>query len=205
MIRINLLAVERGATTRASLIPAAHRVTIAASVILIGAALLVGWWFWSLQRTSRAIDEGIAAAEVETQQLRSVLLQVQQFETRKAQLQQRVTLIEQLRRGQTGPVHMLDEISQAVPDRLWLTEMTQKGQDLTIAGMTTSMTGLSDFVARLESSQWFKRPVDIIDSEVSSDPKNGDLVKFSVKATFDNPEAPPAAAPAAPAPAAPAR
>ena len=141
-------------------------------------------------------DRDIAQAEVETQQLRSVLSQVQKFEARKAQLQQRVTLIEQLRRGQTGPVHMLDEISRALPEQLWLTQMTQKGQDITLAGMTTSLTGVSDLVANLESSSWFKKPVDIIDSEMSSDPKRGDLVKFSVKATINNPDAPPP--PAAP-------
>src|SRR5690606_1598473 len=158
---------------------------------LLGTALLLGWWFWSLRQTSSQLDDDIARAEVETQQLRSVLSQVQQFEARKAQLQQRVTLIEQLRRGQAGPVHMLAEISKSVPDRLWLTELTQKDQELTIGGMTTSMTGLSDFVAGLEGSTWFAKPVDIIDSQVSSDPKTGDLVKFSVKATFNNPEAPP--------------
>jgi len=198
MIRINLLAVERGAAKRTTLIPAVHRVTIGASLILLGTALLIGWWFWSLRQTSLQIDDGIARAETETQQLRSVLAQVQKFEARKAQLQQRVTLIEQLRRGQTGPVHLLDEISKAVPDRLWLTEMTQKGQDITLAGMTTSMTGISDFLAGLEASSWFKKPVDIIDSEMSTDPKTGDLVKFSVKATINNPEAPaPVPAPAA--------
>lgn len=190
MIRINLLAVERGAATRTTLIPAAHRVTIAASLILLATALVLGWWFWSLRQTSIQLDDEIARAEVETQQLRSVLTQVQQFETRKAQLQQRVTLIEQLRRGQSGPVHMLDEISRSLPERLWLTEMSQKGQEITLAGMTTSMTGLSDFIAGLESSSWFKKPVDIIDSQVASDPKSGDLVKFSVKATFHDPEAP---------------
>jgi Tfp pilus assembly protein PilN len=68
--------------------------------------------------------------------------------------------------------------------------MTQKGDDITIAGMTTSLTGVSDFVASLETSSWFKRPIDIIDSQMASDPKTGDLVKFSVKATFTNPEAP---------------
>ena len=106
--------------------------------------------------------------EREMQQLRSVLAQVQKFEASKAQLQQRVTLIEQLRRGQSGPVHILDEISKAVPERLWLTDMTQKGDDIVLAGMTTSLTGLSDFVANLEGSTWFKKPVDIVDSQVMS-------------------------------------
>ena len=195
MIRINLLAVERGAAKRAALIPAAHRVTIAASLILLTTALLVGWWYWSLSQASHQVDEEIARAEAETQQLRSVLAQVQQFETRKAQLQQRVTLIEQLRRGQNGPVHVLDQISRAVPDRLWLTEMTQKGDELTISGMTTALTGVSDFVANLEASSWFRRPVDIIDSEMSSDPKTGEIVKFSIKARINNPDAPASPAP----------
>lgn len=197
MIRINLLAVDRGATKRAALIPAAHRVTIAASLILLATALLVGWWYWSLHDTSQRLDEDLARAEAETQQLRSVLAQVQKFEARKAQLQQRVTLIEQLRRGQSGPVHMIDEVSRAVPDRLWLTEMAQKGDELTITGMTTALTGVSDFVANLENSAWFKRPVDIIDSEMSPDPKAGELVKFSIRARLNSPGAPPAPAPAA--------
>jgi len=189
LIRINLLAVERGAARRTTLIPAAQRVTVGASLILLGGGLAIGWWFWSLGQTSRRLDEDIARAETETQQLRSVLAQVQKFETQRAQLQQRVTLIEQLRQGQTGPVHVLDEISTAIPERLWLTELSQTVDVLTINGNTTSLTGVSDFVANLEASGWFKRPVDIVDTQMSQDAKTGDLVKFSVKATINNPAA----------------
>ena len=192
MIRINLLAVDRERTKRrGALIPAAHRVTIAASLILLGTALVIGWWFLSLRQASILVDDEIARAELETQQLRSVLAQVQKFESRKAQLQQRVSLIEQLRRGQSGPVHMLDELSRAVPERLWLTELVQKGDEFTISGMTTSLTGLSDFVAALGNSSWFKSPIEIIDSQVQTDAKTGEMFKFSIKATFTNPEAPP--------------
>jgi type IV pilus assembly protein PilN len=198
MIRINLLAVDRERTKRGALIPAAQRVTIAASLILIGTALFVGWWFWSLHQASGRVDADLVRGEREMQQLRSVLAQVQKFEASKAQLQQRVTLIEQLRRGQSGPVHILDEISKAVPERLWLTDMTQKGDDIVLAGLTTSLTGLSDFVANLEGSTWFKKPVDIVDSQVISDPKTGDIFKFSVKAVFNNPEAPPPPPPPTP-------
>ena len=151
----------------------------------------VGWWFWSLRQNSIRIDEEIARAEIQTQQLRSVLAQVQKFEARKAQLQQRVSLIEQLRAGQCGPVHVLDEISKSLPDRLWLTDMTQAGNEFTIGGMTTSMTAVSDFIANLEATRWFKRPVEIVDSQVQTDLKAGDLVKFSVKAQFQDPAAPP--------------
>jgi type IV pilus assembly protein PilN len=191
MIRINLLSVDRERTKRAVLIPPGQRVTLAASLIVIATFLFVGWWFWSLHQASVRVDEDLAKGEREMQQLRSVLAQVQKFESSKAQLQQRVTLIEQLRRGQSGPVHVIDEIGKAVPERLWLTELTQKGDDIVLAGMTTSFTGLSDFVANLESSTWFKKPIDIVDSQVMTDAKSGDIFKFSVKAVFNNPEAPP--------------
>jgi type IV pilus assembly protein PilN len=194
MIRINLLAVERSRTKRTAFIAPAQRVTIAAILILLSTVLVVGWWYWSLRQTSLVLDEEIAKGDAETQQLRSVLVQVQKFEARKAQLQQRVSLIEQLRRGQTGPVHVLDEISRAIPDRLWLTEITQKDAEFKIDGMTTSLQELSTFVANLESSRWFRKPVDIVDSQAQNE-KDAELFKFTVKATFNDPDAHAAAAP----------
>jgi type IV pilus assembly protein PilN len=199
MIRINLLAVERKAAKAPRVfIPAAHRVTIGASLILIATILGIGWWFMSLRQRSAQIDQDIAKAEAETVKLRSVLAEVQKFEARKAQLTQRVTLIEQLRRGQSAPVHVLDEISKSLPDRVWLSEMKQVGSDFTISGFAASLPSLSDFVANLEATKWFKRPVEIIDSQVQTDPKAGDLVKFSIRGALNDPEAPPPP-PAAPA------
>jgi type IV pilus assembly protein PilN len=191
MIRINLLAVERErARKRVVLIPAAHRVTIGATVILIGTAALIGWWFWSLHQQSAQLDIDLAQAETETRQIRSVLEQVRKFESQKATLQQRVTLIEQLRSGQYAPVHLLDEVSKSVPDRLWLNDLKQAGADFTIAGMTDSMTAVSDFVANLEGTRWFKKPVEILDSQVQTDAKAGDLIKFQIKAQFVDPTTP---------------
>jgi type IV pilus assembly protein PilN len=187
MIRINLLAAERTLSKpQRTLIPAAQRVTLGAGILIVATAAGIGWWYWSLQTESRRIDAEIARAETETQQLRSVLSQVQKFETRKAQLQQRVTLIERLRKGQTAPVHLLDEISRSVPDRLWLTGMTQQGPSFTLDGQTTSLTALSDFVANLEASPWFKRPVEIVDSQVDHNPQTGELVRFTVKANMND-------------------
>jgi type IV pilus assembly protein PilN len=205
MIRINLLAVDRQRTkkTRAVLIPPAHRVTVGACAILLATVTGMGAWFWSLHQTSKSVDAEIARAETETVQLRGVLSQVQKFEARKAQLQQRVGLIEQLRKGQAAPVHVLDNISRSLPERLWLTEMKQAGAEFTITGFATSLTALSDFVGNLETTKWFKRPVEIVDSQVQSDPKTGELVRFSIKATFTDPDAPATPAPAAKPPARP--
>jgi len=198
VIRINLLAVERARAKKPRiLISAAHRVTIGASLVLIATILGIGWWFLALRQRSAQIDQDIVKAETEAVKLRSVLAQVQKFEARKAQLTQRVTLIEQLRKGQSAPVHVLDEISRSLPERLWLTEVRQVGSDFTIMGYTASLPSLSDFVANLEATKWFKRPVEILDSQVTSDKLAGDLVKFSIKGALNDPEAPPPLPPAA--------
>ena len=195
MIRINLLAVERERvrSKRVVLIPAAHRVTVGATVILVGTAVLLGWWFLTLRQQSAQLDIDLTQAETETRQIRSVLEQVRKFESQKAMLQQRVTLIEQLRKGQYAPVHLLDEVSKSLPDRLWLSDLTQTGAEFTIGGMTDSLTAVSDFVANLEGTRWFKKPVEILDSQVQADAKAGDLIKFQIKAQFNDPTAPVAA------------
>jgi type IV pilus assembly protein PilN len=198
MIRINLLAAERdrGKKKAVTLGTAGQKLTIGCSLILILAVLFIGWRYWALARESNQLDAEISAAQQETTRLHSVIMQVQQFEQRKAQLQQRVVLIEQLRKGQTGPVHMLDQISRALPAMLWLTELKQVGTDVVIDGKCTTLTGLSEFVSNLEASGYFKRSVEIVSTttEAVAQPAS-ELIKFTIKGVFQQPdEAKPAVA-----------
>src|SRR6476469_10419766 len=176
MIRINLLAAEkeRGKKKAAIFGTTGQKMTIGCSTLLVLAALFVGWRYWSLSHPSAALDAEIAAAQQETVRLYSVIQQVQQYEQRKAQLQQRVVLIEQLRKGQTGPVHMLDQVSRAMPPMLWLTELKQNEKmpgEVLIDGRCTTLTGLSDFVANLEASGYFKKSVEIVSTVAEAMPQ----------------------------------
>ena len=122
--------------------------------------------------------------------MRAIILQVQQFELQKAQLQQRVVLIEQLRKSQSGPVHMLDQISRALPPMLWLTELKQTDDSVMIDGRCMVVTSLTDFVTSLEASGYFKKSIDIVSSQtepLAAPP--GELVRFTIKATFQQPAA----------------
>jgi type IV pilus assembly protein PilN len=192
MIRINLLAAERDKSKKKAVTfgTAGQKLTIGCSLILVLAVLFIGWRYWALSRDSSALDAEIAAAQQETTRLHSVILQVQQFEQRKAQLQQRVVLIEQLRKGQTGPVHMLDQISRALPQMLWLVELKQTptGADVVIDGKCTTLTGLSEFVSNLEASGYFKRSIEIVDTktEMAGAPPS-EIIRFTIKATFQQP------------------
>jgi type IV pilus assembly protein PilN len=194
MIRINLLASDRKAAKKvAGGFQAGQKIAVGCSLILIVAALFVGWRYWSLQQESARLDKDIADAQMETVRLTSILQQVKQFEERKAQLQERVGLIEQLRKSQTGPVHMLDQISRALPPMVWLTELKQTDEGVTIDGRCTALTSLSDFIASLEASGYFRRSIEIMSSqsEALTTPP-GEVVKFSIKAHFQQPGESPA-------------
>lgn len=200
MIRINLLAAERARTKKKAVTfgTVGQKLTIGCSLILILAGLFVGWRYWSLSRESAQLDADISAAQQETGRLHTIIQQVQQFEQRKAQLQQRVVLIEQLRKSQTGPVHMLDQISRSLPSMLWLTELKQTGDSVVIDGRSTTLTGLSEFVSNLEASGYFKRSIEIVSTQTEPLPQPpGELVRFSIRAQFQQPGQAPA--PATPA------
>ena len=97
-------------------------------------------------------------------------------------------LIEQLRKGQGAPVHMIDELSKAMPEMLWLTELKQDGGDLTLDGRCTTLTALSDFVGNLERIGYFAAPSRF--STARSKPAAApaaELIKFTLKATFAMP------------------
>ena len=195
MIRINLLAVERDRAKRRPVTTtgqtAQQKVTLACSMVLVLAGLAVGWWYWTLQKQASRIEEEIATGQREAARLQTLILQVKQFETRKAQLQERVALIEDLRKGQPGPVHILDEISRSLPDLLWLSEIKQAGKELTITGRCTAMPALSDFVGNLELGGYFNKPVEVNEAQVDQGqraPGGVDVIRFSVKATIATPK-----------------
>jgi type IV pilus assembly protein PilN len=207
MIRINLIAGERRSVKPAGpSLQAGQKVTVAGSLILVLTAVGVGWRYWTVGQTEAALASGIEAARREERRLAEVLSQVADFEARRAELQRRVALIDELRRGQTAPVHMIDQISRSLPDMTWLTSVTQQNYDVTIKGRCTTLTALSDFVGNLEATRYFRRPVEIVSSEVAAGQKEGpELIDFTIRGTFQMAGIEPPAAPARPARKAPAK
>jgi type IV pilus assembly protein PilN len=206
MIRINLIAGERRAAKSAGRsFQVGQKITVAGSLLLVIAAAIVGWLYWTVMQDREAVTRDIDAARREESRLAEVLKQVADFEANRAQLQQRVALIDELRKGQNAPVHMIDQISRALPEMTWLTSMKQENYDITMEGRCLSLTALSDFVSNLEASRYFRRPVEIIESTVLPNQDGPQLIRFVIKGTFQMTgiDVKPAAAPPKPAPAPP--
>ena len=187
MIRINLLGVERQKVKAAAFDISQHTGALCVALLVLTSAG-TGWWFWSLRQESVQVDADTARANRETTRLKSVLNEVQQFEARTKQLQERVQLIERLRGGQSLPVQLLDHISRSLPDMLWLTSLQQEGSAVTIEGRSTTLIALSDFVGNLGSNPLLVKPIEIVNSQVEpgqAASKSGqatpDLISFTVR------------------------
>jgi Tfp pilus assembly protein PilN len=198
MIRINLVAGERRAVKgTARKFDLSQKMTVVGSVIVLVTMLLIGWRFWALGQHESQLGQDIDAARREEARLAEVLKQVATFEQQRQQLKDRVALIDELRKGQNAPVHMIDQISRSLPEMTWLVSLKQETYDITIEGRSTSLAALSDFVGNLEATRYFQRPVEIVESEVVAGQKNGpDLINFTIKGKFQMAgiEPPPAAA-----------
>jgi type IV pilus assembly protein PilN len=192
MIRINLLSVEKPIAATASSGPkfslnlSEKAGPIAALFVLAGCSGYIALDYLNLQRQDAALHQELVAARAEKARLQPILREVERFETQKRDLQQRVNLIEELRQNQSGPVHLLDQISRSMPDRLWLLDVKQTNADVLLDGKTSTLSSLADFVANLEASGYFAKPVEITNSEEEKS-NDTDLIKFTVKATFEMP------------------
>jgi type IV pilus assembly protein PilN len=186
MIRINLVAGERrAAKTTGRSFDLAQKMTVIGSLIVLVTVLLIGWRYWALGQQETQLAADFDSARREEARLGEVLKQVTDFESQRTQLQQRVALIDELRRGQNAPVHMIDQISRSLPEMTWLVAVRQEGYDITIEGRSTTMSSLSDFVGNLEATRYFQRPVEIVESEVVAGQKDGaDLIDFTIRGKF---------------------
>lgn len=190
MIRINLLGAEKQAVKTVRTFDFSQLVTVACSLVLVATVMLVGWWYWSLRGESLQIDAELAAGRQESARLQELLAEVTEFEAARERLQARVSLIEQLRSGQSVPVRLLDHVSRSLPDTLWLTGVQQQEVQVTIEGRSTTLIALSDFVGNLADGDLLQNPIEIVDSQVVPATGTGaqavpELVEFTVAAQMN--------------------
>jgi type IV pilus assembly protein PilN len=187
MIRINLLASEQRGVKPASRFDTSQKITMVSGLLFVLTAGGLGWRYWAIGQQEATLELDIQSAAQEEQRLAVILKEVQAFEARKQQLELRVKLIDELRKGQNAPVHMIDQVSRALPDMTWMTSLKQDGYQVTIEGRCLTLTSLSDFVGNLEASRYFQKPVEILDSKVvNGDGSKGtpDLIQFSIRGVF---------------------
>ncbi|MCR9096868.1 MAG: PilN domain-containing protein [bacterium] len=181
MMEINLLP-HREARRAADL-----RETIA--LLVLGLVVVGGGVFL----TDKGVKSDLAAAEASVAQLQADIERyepqkklVKSFKKRKKQLQSKLDVIDSLERARNGPVRILDELSQRVPDRLWLTSVTTKGKGVKLEGQSLDTGVVADFLRGLNASPYFKN-VDLDKTSGGKVVKGVRLVNFEIRADMTSP------------------
>jgi type IV pilus assembly protein PilN len=181
MIKVNLLATAPGAATPREWMPREQRAAALGLLMLLVTGLgVAGWWYYLYSQRS-AVEAQIAENESRLVQLKQAAALVEKVTARRAELSERMDLIERLRTAKRGPVSLLETISTSLPEGLWLLEMKQQGTVIVIDGRATSLTAVTDFAEHLQDSGLFLRPVEIIttNSEIFEE---STVIRFALRA-----------------------
>src|SRR5690242_19713081 len=137
MITINLIAEAQRGKSREKAAPRIQGTgALGQNVLVVGvailAALVVGWRWYGLSSEHSRLTSEIARAEAEKQRLQAIIKKGEEYKAKKDLLQRKIALVSQLKRNQSGPVHLLDEISKQLPDFLWLDSMNESAWNVQI-------------------------------------------------------------------------
>lgn len=152
MIRVNLLP------TTAEMEAAPPQIYAGVAVVLLGAVAL-GGWYWNLSSKKSELQGTITTLEQEAQRLQAIMAQINQFETRKTALQDRINAIQLLQQNQRGPVELMNAVISAIPDNppgLWLSNLVQRENNLNIEGRAFEVPFIADFIAALNDHPLFQ-------------------------------------------------
>jgi type IV pilus assembly protein PilN len=165
MIKINLLAEGKRAVTRKA--KAAPRTRVAredlgqwllVAGVLLGILVAGGWWFL-LYRDSQQKDREIAVAQKEVDELQAIIKEVEEYKDKKAKLEHKIQVITDLKLNQQGPVRLMDQISRALPELLWLDRMQVSGANVTLNGQAFNTNAVANFIENLDKVPEFQEPI----------------------------------------------
>ncbi len=186
MIKINLLPIrasKRKESARQQLL-----ILIVSLLIVVGLAL-AAYSFLLIKISST--NKEIARSEQEIQELKSKIGKIKDLEKLKADVQKKLDVLNQLRRGKSGPVHRLSTLSSAVPDKLWLTGYTESPTGVKVTGVAFTEELIASFMRSLQESEDFTN-VELVVSE-QLEMAGMKLKKFELSMSLKNQATPPGA------------
>lgn len=184
MIRINLLAEGRRPTAvrkaRKGIGERNWTLVALLGAVAVGAlATLVYWLVLDYRRDD--IRERVVAAEAEVERLKPVLQEVEEFKAKQADLENKIAVITNLKDQQTGPVRVMDAVSRALPELLWLDRMEVSPIRIQVTGRAFNVNAISNFIENLDRVPEFREPQL---GPVREQSRQGGLYEFTINVEY---------------------
>ncbi len=188
MIRINLLPVKalQAEVTRR------REIIIGAVVLGAALALLIGTHVYQAYELSNLQTE-LASLRAELQALNVKIKEVGDLQNKIKDLRSKNKIIENLNKKKSGPVLVMESLSTATPNSLWLTDLRESGGNVTMNGLAVDNQTIADFMKAIALSKHFNN-IELVETTQGAGPTAA-LKKFSIKTgvIYRPPDAVPAA------------
>jgi type IV pilus assembly protein PilN len=177
MIKINLLGSPRAKKVKKAS-RAQTQIILGGVVLLISLLVTLYGWHW-LNGKIELKSEEKSKKDKELVALKEKVKEVENLESVKKALEEKVRIIDQLKKNQSGPVHLLDELSKTLPDRVWLISFSESNGSVDLDGKAMSNAELVAFVWNLSHTPLFSN-VQLVESRSASE-ANTEVFSFKMK------------------------
>jgi type IV pilus assembly protein PilN len=170
VILINLLPHREAARKRRR---EAFYAALGASVVA-GGAIAGGIFLWYQAQISNQQDKNIVL-QTEIKQLEAQIKEIATLQAEIAALRARQQAVEDLQADRNMPVHLLNELVKQLPDGVYVANLKQENQVVTLVGTAQSNERVSELLRNLgNNSPWLTKPelVEITSGSVALTPRD---------------------------------
>jgi Tfp pilus assembly protein PilN len=115
------------------------------------------YYLWLNSAFTKA-EKKKADLEQDKKQYEPYIALEKKFREKKAALLQKEEVMTTLKRKQSLPVHLIEELANSLPDDVWFKKVSQKGLIITIDGEGRNFEAINAFQGNLQSrTRWFKK------------------------------------------------
>jgi len=167
MIKINLLETAKGKNKRGGggSMPAMPSMEVGSLgspalkvllVLIVAGLFNVSYWY-RLDHQAKQIEAKMKIAEAKNRELADVKAHFLERQTEANNYKHRVDVIDQLRKGQAGPVNLLAMMGETVnnTEAVWLNKMEDAGATVNLEGTALSTDAVANLIANLEKTGYF--------------------------------------------------
>jgi type IV pilus assembly protein PilN len=182
MIEVNLLPVRearRAADLRQQLM----------ELLLVLLIVMGGIGFVHSEMSERILlsKSRVAQMQRDIDQFKPQLEQVAAFRKKKAELEKKIGVIDELDRARSGPVRVMSELAARTPKRLWLVSVSTKGGRILLKGESMDNELVAVFLRGLGDSKYFTN-VDLEGTKLEGGSGDMRVVSFEIQASIANPK-----------------
>ncbi len=154
--------------------------------------LAAGGWLLLVQGKLKQKEKEVQAAQREVEELKQVIKEVDDYKIKKAELERKIDVINGLKANQRGPVQIMDQVSRALPELLWLSNMDVTPTTINLRGSAFNMSAVANFIDNLDKVDEFAEPILNDATQRASRGARSEIYEFKINLgySFNKPKAP---------------